>query len=151
MESIKTYNVVCVSKRYAPLNSFVEPHAPMTGKATVRFETIDGFTAIGAIVEFNGVRGRLQYVRAGLDGQVLVIAMEVRDGKSLCWELYTDTLVVGATRERFEWSLKNAEAAHLSHLKFERERERETLTRERDFAAEELADCEARLAEFNQK
>ena len=92
---VGTHNVLCVT--YRKLSGWgrsgkIYPlfHQPMSGRVTIE-RTQEG--RVGCWADFEGRHREILYVRVGLTGFALTIALSVNDDPYDVWELYTDTPV----------------------------------------------------------
>jgi len=88
---VQKFNVLCVTKKTKEGDGSF--HQPITGVAEVQIYITEEFGVKIAVtsVHFGGQYNKLRYVRTGLNGGAVVIAVERKDGPYDVWELYTDT------------------------------------------------------------
>lgn len=91
------FNILCVTMRHKV--KCLDPrrpilwHVPITGVAEVSttFKEELGVKITKTVVQFQGSNLPIAYVRAGLCGTAVTIAIERHDHPYNIWELYTDT------------------------------------------------------------
>ena len=92
---VQQYNVLCVTKRYKgdDAGKAIHWHVPITGVAEViiSYEEKLGVKIAKTAVHLLGDEHERLYVRSGLSGSAVTIAIERRDHPYNVWELYTDT------------------------------------------------------------
>ncbi|MDP1719213.1 MAG: hypothetical protein Q8L24_02190 [bacterium] len=100
-ESVQRFNVLCVTKRSIG-DRCAAWHRPITGIAEVfvHREKEMGVWIVKTMVRFQGMECPPLYVRPGLCGMAVTIAIKRVDGCFDIWELYTDTPVGKCTAEQ---------------------------------------------------
>ena len=99
---VQKFNIVCVTKRRKDDKGWPSWHLPIYGiaKTVTKGELVETYLKVrgtkidGEVsVSFRGITGKLLYVRKGLNGTALTLAVEISDPRSTydVWELYTDT------------------------------------------------------------
>lgn len=91
---VQRYNVLCVTKLESIDSSRMKPHVPITGVAELAtsYKEELGVRIAKTVVRFQGKESELLYVRPGISGSAVTLAIEQSgDYQYHVWELYTDT------------------------------------------------------------
>lgn len=112
---VQRYNVLCVTKRYRgdDAGKAIHWHVPITGVAEVvtSYKEELGVKIRKVTVRFQGGEHKLLYVRSGLCGSAVTIAIERPDYPYDVWELYTDTPADNSSVEEVRRTAQNCIAS----------------------------------------
>lgn len=88
----RKFNVLCVTKRCNGDQGPVEWHHPIIGVAEMKTfrSKCARIEIVVTVVQFQGEEHPVLYVRSGLEGSSVTIAIERPDSRFDIWELYTD-------------------------------------------------------------
>lgn len=98
MSRTQKFNVLLVTKK---CNAETKWHTPIYGPAevfTVSSKEL-GVRIVKTMVRFQGMERELLYVRSGLSGTAVTLAIDCPDDPFKVWELYTDTPTEGNTSD----------------------------------------------------
>ncbi|MFA6494919.1 MAG: hypothetical protein WC246_00940 [Candidatus Paceibacterota bacterium] len=91
LQILQRFNVLCVTKRTEKDRQCFW-HIPITGEAEMVVSCTEtlGVKVAKTVVRFQGEDHELLYVRSGLSGSAVTLAIKKDDYPYIVWELYTD-------------------------------------------------------------